>query len=94
MPTVRTQAGPGEIIRLKVFVLADQPPTSAMLYWRSLGEKGYHAQPLKHVTRSVYTVDMPSLNTSYEYYIEAQHGSSKLVWPATAPRINQSVVVW
>ncbi|MHB1461053.1 MAG: malectin domain-containing carbohydrate-binding protein [Armatimonadota bacterium] len=94
VPTVRTQAGQGEVVRLKVFILADQPAASAMLYWRPLGKGAYHVLPLKHVVRSVYMVDMPSINTSYEYYIVAEGSGGKLVWPATAPRINQSVVVW
>ncbi len=97
VPTVRNVVMPGEDLTLKV-ILLNAEQADAGLYWRPLGRGDFGRIPLKHVARSVYTVTIPSGTLGghdFEYYIEARIGddSSVCVFPATAPNLNQTVVV-
>jgi hypothetical protein len=95
VPTVRTLLAPGEVLRLKVIVLDNQPAQSAAVLWRPLGVGTFRAAPLRHVARAVYQVELPSPGEDFEYRIEATTASgSHLKWPAAAPEINQTVLIW
>jgi len=95
VPTVRTLLARGEGLRLKVIVLDNEPVQSAVISWRPLGAGAFHTAPLKHAARSVYQAELPAPNDDFEYCIEATTaGGMKLTWPATAPEINQTVLVW
>ena len=83
-----------ERLVLKVIVLDNKKTKSAKLYWRKLGEKEYQNVDLKHVSRAVYKVQLGSMNDDFEYYIQAESSAGRqLLFPATAPEINQTVVV-
>jgi hypothetical protein len=85
-----------ESLKFKVLVLSETPPREAALYWRKLGERRFASVPLEHVARGVYWVELPpGANDDFEYYIrvESEDGHST-TFPSTAPRINQTVVVW
>ena len=76
-------------------VLAAAPPRAAALHWRALGAGRYRAIPLRHVARGVYAVTLPPARADLEYYLEAVlDNGQKVRWPATAPAINQTVLVW
>jgi hypothetical protein len=95
VPTVRTLLAPGEVLRLKVIVLDNRPAESATVLWRPLGAGPFRAVPLRHVGRAVYQVDLPASGADFEYRIEAKTaGGIQLKWPAAAPEIHQTVVVW
>jgi hypothetical protein len=95
VPTARTQVAPAEALALKVMVLAAAPPRAAALHWRALGAGRYRAIPLRHVARGVYAVTLPPARADLEYYLEAVlDNGQKVRWPATAPAINQTVLVW
>lgn len=90
VPTVRTQAARGESLTLKVILLGITSP--GKIYWRRLGRGAFSAIPLHHVARGVYRVVLPPVpadSAAIEYYIRA----GECVFPATAPAINQTVVV-
>ena len=92
---VRTLLAPGEVLRLRIIVLDNQPARSAAVLWRPLGVGQFRAMPLQHVARAVYQVALPSPGEDFEYRIEATTaGGADLTWPATAPEINQTVLVW
>jgi hypothetical protein len=94
VPTVRTQIEPGESLNLKVIVLDNQPAKAAALFWRKLGPGGFKKVNLRHIARAVYSVTLPAAKEDFEYYISAKTASGeKLVWPATAPAQNQTVVL-
>jgi len=94
VPTQRTTVRQGESITLKIIVLDQQRPNFATLYWRPMGPGAYRKIDLHHVSRAVYSVALPSVEHSIEYYIRAETaGGSSLVWPATAPEINSTLVV-
>lgn len=85
----------GEALKLKVVVLDNQPAKSATLSWRPLGLGEFRKQELTHVARGVYTMTLPSLRNDIEYYITAETAEGKkMIWPVTAPVINQTVVSW
>jgi len=95
VPTLRTLLEEGETLKLKVIVLDNQPANSAAIYWRPLGRGEFQKQDLTHLARGVYSVTLPPVLTDMEYYVVAETaGGKKLIWPATAPEMNQTVVAW
>ena len=94
VPAVRTGIVAGEPLTLSVIILGMKPRT-AELCVRPLGSGSFCSIPLTHVTRSVYNVTLPaeSIESDFEYYVQATCGDSSLVFPPTAPAMNQTVVV-
>lgn len=98
VPTVRSLVEPGENLRLKVIIIGqtvDADVPSGNLFWRPLGHGAYSKVSLRNVSRRVYEVILPSQRKSsiIEYYIKTQCGDKNLVYPATAPAMNQTVIV-
>lgn len=97
VPTVRTSYTEGETISLKVIILDSNPPQSADLFWREMGKGKYKTVPLSHVSRGVYSVRIPAQGTDVtdlEYYVRVVTENGKnLHFPATAPEMNQTVVM-
>jgi len=96
VPTVRTSLSESEDLKLKVIILAANQPKDAALYWRPLGKGKYNRIDLIHIARGVYSVKIPAnkIKTDIEYYIEVSSTDGRRVnFPATAPDINQTVVV-
>jgi len=91
---VRTGLDRGEPFELEVVVLGDRPQ-AAELRWRPLGAREFLSAPLTHVARGVYHVALPAdaVTNDFEYHVRATVGGKTLVFPATAPAINQTVVV-
>lgn len=94
VPTVRTEAGPGERLRVQVIVLDRESPRSANAHVRALGGGEYSIAPARHMGRGVYEVELPASEASFEYWIEAETSAGVLTWPPGAPRRTQSVTVW
>ncbi len=94
VPEVRTGVAAGEEFKLTVIMLGSNPQVGE-LCWRPLGGDGFAKVPLRHVARGVYAVTLPpeAAKTDFEYYIRATVDGRSLVFPATAPAINQTVVV-
>ena len=93
VPAVRTSLEAGEALALKVLVLAKGGPVAVSLNWREMGRGEFRSVPLEHKTRGVYTVVLPPLAGAIEYYIEVEAGGETGRFPATAPDLNQTVVV-
>ena len=94
VPTVRSQVVAGEVLVLKAIALDNQPMKSFSLYRRPLGSGGFEKIDLEHLSRGVYTVTLAPAAEDFEYYLKAETAAgAELVWPATAPQINQTVVV-
>ncbi len=91
----RTHINVNETFNLKIIVLDQKKPETVELHWRVIGEKEYHTIPANHIGRAVYNVchqDLPV--DTIECFITARTASNKkLIWPPTAPKINQTVVV-
>lgn len=92
---VRTSIAAGEPFELKVVVLASQPAEEVTFYWRPLGTGTFVKMPMKHVARGVYAVALlPEVfKNDFEYYVQATADGKSLVFPATAPGVNHTVIV-
>jgi hypothetical protein len=95
VPTKRTSLAEGEALKLRVIILSATPPRAATLRWRKLGERRFATIPLTLVARGVYSVQLPAgMKDDLEYYIQVEPERGKPVYfPATAPKLNQTVVV-
>jgi hypothetical protein len=96
VPAKRTSFFRGEAVTLKVLVLSSTPPSQASLYCRKLGQGGFVQHPLEKVARGVYQVKLPTtaLVDDLEYYVEVRTpGEPPARFPATAPRMNQTLVM-
>ena len=97
VPVVRTSLVAGEPLPLTVIILGTQP-SKGVLSWRKLGEQGsaFTDIPLSHLARGVWTVTLPPAATrdDFEYFVQVSTGTNQLLhFPATAPEMNQTVVV-
>jgi len=81
----------GESLNLTVMIM--QPPATATLYYRSLGNGSYTSIPLTNQDRGIYKVSIPAQQDDFEYYIQANTAVGSATYPSTAPEINQTVIV-
>ena len=60
-------------------------------------QKAFQKIALTHISRGVYEVTIPAgaiAGADFEYYISTGTGTEKTVYPATAPELNRTVVVF
>jgi hypothetical protein len=96
VPTVRTCAGAGEVVRVRVLVAAAQDPGPVTLFWRPMGGSEYRREDLAHLGRHVYQAALPALGPSspaIEYHIEARAGENTARWPASDRGLDQTVIL-
>ncbi len=97
VPTVRSSVRPGESLQFRVLILSQQPLTEVSLLWRRMGAGEYHRIALSRVDRGVYMACVPgeaAHEDGFEYYVVAStHDKQQAVFPPTAPRINQTIVI-
>jgi hypothetical protein len=86
---VRTVVVKGEKLKLKMIVLDRSTPGVVTVHHRPLGRGSWQSIDARHAGRGVYEALIPAADEDFEYYITA----GSLVWPATAPEMNQTVVV-
>ena len=92
--TARTAVAKGETLTLKIIALDKQPVKAIVVNIRSLGRGDWQSIPVTHVARAVYKAELPAVEDDFEYRVEAVSADGKtLMWPATAPTMNQTVVV-
>ena len=95
VPTVRTHVAAGEKLNLKIVALDAAPPRSVGCFWRRLGAASFEPLEARLLGRGVYAAVLPSAADDFEYYVRVETASGQaLVWPATAPTLSQTVVVW
>jgi hypothetical protein len=92
VPTVRTLLAPGEPLRLKVIILTRGKDVEATMHWREMGRGAYVSVPLEKVGRGVYLALCPETEKDIEYYIRVRTAGQEIIFPATAPVMNQTVV--
>lgn len=94
LPTVRSVVAKGESLRLRIIALDRQPMESVTVHVRLLGKGEWRAVAAKHLGRAVYQATLPVAEDDFEYRVSAATTTgAPLLWPATAPEINQTVVV-
>lgn len=95
VPTLRSSVRKDEALRLTFIVLQEQQPAEVTLLWRPLGVGEFRRVEVQHLVRVTYHVTLPRAAESFEYRLEAKTADGKtILWPATAPAMNQTVVVW
>jgi hypothetical protein len=91
---LRTAVAAGERLKLTLRVLSATPLQNVLVHWRELGGKAFRTIPAEHVARGVYTATFPAAKTDFEYWVESTStGPTGCVFPATAPGMNQTVIV-
>jgi len=97
VPTVRGSLTAGEPLRLKAITLAAEPARRVSLFWRPLGGGEFRTIPFTHVDRGVWSAELAADaigGMDFEYHVEAVPGEGPPArFPATAPELNQTVVV-
>ena len=85
----------GEDFYLRIRVLSETENISGKIYYRSLGHKDYSNTDLKRIASHVFEVLIAAGNIpdDFEYYIEVESERDKVIYPATAGKINQVVVI-
>jgi hypothetical protein len=92
--TARGSQHAGEALPLRIIALDKQPVKSVSVHLRPLGGGKWKKVTAKHIARAVYQANLPSAKKDFEYYVATETANGqKLVWPATAPAMNQTVVV-
>jgi hypothetical protein len=95
VPTVRSVTRKDESITLRFIVLDSRPANAVTLVWRPLGTGEFRRIAAQLQARATYHVTLPRSDESFEYRLEVQTADEKtILWPATAPEMNQTVVVW
>jgi hypothetical protein len=61
-----------------------------------MGVGAFNKVPATHRNRQAYRATLPAQpEGAVEYYLEAVlEDGQKVLWPATAPALNQTAVVW
>ncbi len=78
-----------------MLVLSESPLKQARLFWRRLGEKRFQVVPFRHLGRGVYRAELRAPQEDFEYYAEVEPSAGQpLRCPVTAPKLNQTVVVY
>jgi Malectin domain len=93
VPAVRTSLEAGEALSLRVVVLSKGKPRSAALRWREMGHGEFRSVPLEPVARGVHRLTLPAPGADFEYYIEVEADGEVVRFPATAPELNQTVII-
>ncbi len=94
VPAVRTSLEPGEPLALEVLVLSKDKPAASTSIWRPMGRGAFAKVPLGAM-RPGASSRHPSAPSGdgIEYYIEVGADGGTARFPATAPALNQTVIV-
>lgn len=94
VPTVRGSVNRGEALNLRIIALTREPIRQLRAFVRPLGTDSWQAVQPTHVARTVWQARLPAAAGDFEYRVEMQAADgTALSWPATAPTMNQTVVV-
>ena len=92
--TVRGTAARGEALTLPILAVARQPVKSVHVLVRTLGAGEWQTIKAINSGRAVWKATLPPATGDIEYRIEAESADgARLAWPATAPDLNQTVVI-
>jgi len=71
-----------------------QPVESVNVHFRPLGKGNWQTIKAKHIARAVWNAALPSFKDDIEYQVIAKTVTGeKLIWPATAPEHNQTIII-
>ena len=94
VPTQRSVTYKGEALTLKIIALDKAAAKNVTVQIRPLGSGEWKAIPATHLARAVWNATLPAATDDFEYRVVAESATgANLTWPATAPDLNQTVVV-
>ena len=83
-----------EQLTLRIIALDTQPVKGVSIRIRPLGRGDWRTVEALPVARAVWTATLPAATEDFEYQLVAQtRGGTRVMWPATAPDHNQTVIV-
>ncbi len=92
--TVRTSVKQGESLNLNIIALDQVPVKYVRIKYRQLGTGRWKTIDASHNARAVWRAVIPNIDGDLEYWIVSKTANGKkLTWPASAPEINQTVVI-
>jgi len=97
VPTKRNILQANEDLNIKAIILSKNKLKDAKVYWRKLGKGKFETVDFTHSSRGVYNAVISASaikGNDIEYFIDVNLEGEKLLYPAAAPEICQSVVVW
>ncbi|MGA2500335.1 MAG: malectin domain-containing carbohydrate-binding protein, partial [Tepidisphaeraceae bacterium] len=93
VPTVRTQVTKGQPLQVTVFALDAQPFKTVTVRSRLLGATKDVELPCKNLGGAVWEATLPAIESDVEYHVTGETTTGqKLTWPATAPKMQQTVI--
>jgi hypothetical protein len=93
VPTVRNVVNKNETLNLKIMAMDNLCVNSVTIMKRKLGSKNWQPIEAIHIARAIWSTTI-RVDDDMEYYVFAKtKKGEKLVWPASAPEINQTIVV-
>jgi len=71
---------------------AERPAVQVTLHWRRLGSGEFAAEPMKHLARGVYQLDLPpeACKADLEYYVEARWAANPLAQTSDPAKTSAS----
>jgi len=96
-PPKSIPAGQGISIKARVLDNRSYDLISARLFYRSPGQRDWKQMPMERRVKAIFAVQIPSLSISgkgLEFYVEASDGDNVSRYPASAPEMPLSVVVY
>ena len=94
VPTNRSVIDINESLGLKIIALAASPVRSVSVRVRAMGTGDWQTIGAGHVARAVWQAKLPAATDDFEYQVIATGADgARLHWPATAPDLNQTVIV-
>ena len=92
--TARGSAAEGETLSLPIIALDKTPVKSVSVHMRPLGHGDWQTIAARHIARAVWNATLPAATEDFEYQVVAETATgAKLTWPATAPDLNQTVIL-
>lgn len=78
---------------LEAAILGNNDPNAKpVLKYRQLGEKSFKSIEMTHKANNTFTVRMPDLPSSIEYYLTIDIDGKEVCYPTTSPEINHVIV--
>ena len=96
-PPKSIPAGQGISVKARVLDNRSFELITARLFYRSPGQKDWKQMPMERRVKAIFAVHIPSRGISpngLEFYVEASDGDSVSRYPASAPEMPLSVVVY
>lgn len=89
--SLQTSLDKHEPLNLKVRAMGN--PDSISLFYRPLGTGNFKSAKLNHIARGVFQLRLQPQKDDFEFYLRADLSQGNLLYPETAPDINQTVIV-